>query len=133
MKEYRVLERLKDFLHEEGFPEGGKSFVGAVTLDHKGRIISIKTNSYKTHPRMVELSRSVRWGYKKIFLHAEVAALINSPIPAHTIIIARITRDGELALAKPCPICQLAIREAKVKRTFFTNEKGELVLLKGDI
>lgn len=133
MKEYRALEKLENFLHEEGFPEGSKSFVGAITLDHKGRVINIKTNSYKTHPRMMELSRSIGGSYKKIFLHAEVASLINSLIPVHTIIIARITRDGKLALAKPCPICQLAIQEAKVKRTFFTNEKGELVLLKEDV
>ena len=132
MKEYRALDKLEEFLRS-GFPQDErKSFVGAVTLDYKGRIICIKTNSYKTHPRMVELSKTARWGYKKIFLHAEVAALVSSLTPVHTIIVARITRNGKLALAKPCPICQLAIREAKVRKTFYTNERGELTLLKED-
>ncbi len=134
MKEYRALEKLKKFLEENvGFSEVDRKYlVGAVALDYKGRIIGLKTNSYKTHPRMTELSRATRWGDRKIFLHAEVATLVSVSQPVHTIIIARIRKDGSLALAKPCPLCQLAIKEAKVKRTYFTNEHGELTLLKED-
>jgi len=132
LREYRALERLRRFLEDTSdFDDDTKKFfVAAVTLDVKGQILSIRSNSYKTHPRMVKLSRSAQWGSKKIFLHAEVAALVSSQNKVHTIIIARMRRDGSLAIARPCPICQLAIKEAKVKKVYFTNEQGELTLLK---
>jgi len=132
LKEYKALERLRKYLAETSDFEDDtkKFFVAAVTLDVKGQILSIRSNSYKTHPKMVKLSQSAQWGTKKIFLHAEVAALVSSQNKVHTIIIARMRRDGSLAIARPCPICQLAIKEAKVKKIYFTNEQGELTLLK---
>jgi len=132
MKDCKALEKLVTFLQGEiqkEYEDGRKYLVGAIALDDRGNIISMRTNIPKTHPRMRELSRSAHWGSQKIFLHAEVATLVSSYTHVHTLIIARIKKDGTLAIAKPCPICRLAIKEAKVKKAYYTDEAGELTLL----
>ena len=66
----------------------------------------------------------------KIYLHAEIAALVKAHKKVDTLIIARIRQsDNELAIAQPCPVCADAIRQAGVRRVYFTNDSGELVLM----
>jgi len=109
-------------------------FVGAIILDKQGNIISTGFNNFtKTHPYQKELSDKVETTTNKthqIFLHAEISALVKCHKKAYSIIVARIGKDENVyRLAKPCPICQQAIKEAEIKNVFFTNCKGELVLL----
>lgn len=130
MKEYKVLEKLVTFLKQK--PIEGRFRVAAIALDSKGQILSIRSNEYtKTHPKMAHLAFKQKLE-DKIYLHAEVAAIIAAgwrQKRIHTMIIVRVLKDGALAMAKPCPICQQAIKEARIKHTFYTDRQGSLVLL----
>ncbi len=89
----------------------------AVIFDKKGKVLSIGWNDYtKSHPYMKELSANFDEPYK-IFLHAEVAAILKCRdlSKAHRILVTRVGRSGRLLLAKPCKICQSAIDAAGIK------------------
>ena len=89
--------------------------ITATIYDKRGRILSSGKNSYvKTHPYQSRLAKEVG-SPEKEFLHAEIAALIRCRGKAHKIKIVRVDNDGKLKLAKPCPICELAIMRAKIK------------------
>lgn len=94
-----------------------KHNITAILYDRKGKILSIGKNSYvKTHPLQAKSAQAVGEDYK-IFLHAEVDALVRAKDwgKAHKLVITRFTKDGKPALAKPCKICQHAINMAGIK------------------
>jgi deoxycytidylate deaminase len=53
---------------------------------------------------------------EKIYLHAEVDAILKCRElhNAYRIFISRVLKSGEYGLAKPCPICEEAIRQAGI-------------------
>lgn len=93
----------------------------AVIYDKKGKVLSIGENSYiKTHPYQAKLAKQIGGEYtEKCFLHAEVAAILKCKdlSKAHRIMVTRVGKSGNLLLAKPCPICQSAIKAAGIKIT----------------
>ena len=93
----------------------------ATTYDKKGRKIATATNCYhKTHPRQKQLATQCDLELKE-YLHAEVAAIIRSRgKKIHKIKIERYDAENKPALAAPCPICQLAIREAGIRLVEYT-------------
>lgn len=58
----------------------------------------------------------------KIYLHAEVDAILKCRdlSRAHKIFVSRVTPGGKYALAKPCPVCEQAIKEAGIKEVEWT-------------
>lgn len=93
----------------------------ATVYDKHGQVIAVGENSYiKTHPRMAALAKKCGEEHKQ-FLHAEVLAIIRckGKIP-YKIKIERYNKCGESRLAKPCPICELAIKEAGIKFVEYT-------------
>lgn len=99
-----------------------KQNVTAIIYDKHGRVLSIGKNSYiKTHPLMSRLGDKVGRP-QKIYLHAEVHAIIKcrNIDKAYKMVIIRINNKGETMCAKPCPICELAIKEAGIKKVEFT-------------
>jgi len=93
-----------------------KPVVKASCYDKRGRLISSAYNSFtKTHPLQAYFA-SLLGMPKKIYLHAEVAALLRAgKTPVHRIHIDRWGSAGQLLLAKPCPICMEAIKAYGVK------------------
>lgn len=93
----------------------------AKCYDKRGKLISTATNQYdKSHPLQSELADRVGLP-EKIFLHAEISAIIKARKKTiHKISIARFGADGSTRLAKPCPICQLAIKQAGIKVVEYT-------------
>ena len=94
--------------------------LGAV-LVHKNNIVSVGTNSYKTHPLM---SKRTAWPY----LHAEQHAIIRAGIDnceGLDLYIARVLKNNTLALSKPCDVCAKVIQEVGIKRTFYSTDAGE--------
>lgn len=83
----------------------------AKCYDKKGRLLAAAFNSYtKTHPLMAYLARKVGHPERQ-FLHAEISAILKcKDKPIHRITIERYNANGHPATAKPCPICQLAIK-----------------------
>jgi tRNA(Arg) A34 adenosine deaminase TadA len=97
--------------------------VGCVITDKRGKIIASGVNSRKTHPLQKEMAEKVGLP-EKVFLHAEIAALVRCRDEPHTVYVGRITHDGESAVSRPCPICMMSIVESGAKRIVFMNEDG---------
>jgi len=99
-----------------------KFLITATVYDRKGRILAIAENSFiKTHPTQAAFAKQANLP-EKTFLHAEVLSIIRAQkkgIP-YKIKVERYNRKGEPMLAKPCPICELAIKEAGIKFIEFT-------------
>jgi deoxycytidylate deaminase len=90
--------------------------ISAIIYDKRGRVLSVGNNSYvKTHPLQAEYARRAGEPHK-VYLHAEIAAIVKcrSLDKAHKIVIFRYSEDGSPAEAKPCKICQEAIRKAGI-------------------
>jgi deoxycytidylate deaminase len=50
-----------------------------------------------------------------VYLHAEIAAIIKAKGKGYKIKIERYSNKGKPLPSKPCPICELAIKEAGIK------------------
>lgn len=88
----------------------------AIIYDKKGRVLSIGQNSYiKTHPLQAKHAQKVGLPDKQ-YLHAEVHAIARCKdlTKAHRILITRFGKNGQPMLAKPCPVCQSAIKAAGI-------------------
>lgn len=101
-----------------------KQQVIARTYSKQGRLISIGVNSYsKTHPHQAALAKKAGLP-DKVYLHAEVLALLRAQgknLKVHKLVIKRYKRDGTPGNAKPCPVCEEAIRLAGVKVVEYTT------------
>lgn len=108
-----------------------KKKIGAVLL-RKNKVIVTATNlEKKTHPLQATLAERV--GLKeKIYLHAEINALIKAKESADTIVVARIGghSHNELRMSKPCPICQMALEMNSVRRVIYSTDDGFLYQFK---
>lgn len=97
----------------------------ACVLLRKGRIVVRSTNVFgKTHPVQSRLAQQVGQPYR-VSLHAELRALLNPKSSScDTLVVGRVNRQGELCLARPCPVCQLAISESGIKRVYYSTDNG---------
>lgn len=94
----------------------------AIIYDKRGRVLSIGKNSYhKTHPLQKKHADEVGLP-DKIFLHAEIhaIALCKNLDKAHKIVIMRFDTTGNAKNAKPCPVCESAIKAAGIKEVIHT-------------
>lgn len=99
----------------------GKHRLCAIVTDKRNKIISIGLNNYnKSHPRQAYYAE--KHGNKhKIYLHAEMDALIKSRGKGEKIYIARVGLSGEKRLARPCKICYNAIKDSGIKNIYYTK------------
>lgn len=104
--------------------------IGAVIVD-KHRIISSGCNSNtKCHPLQMKLDKQMFPEHScNGKLHAEVAAII--PLLKYNIDLSRATlytyrelKNGERALARPCPRCMQLIKSVGIKRIRYTTQDG---------
>ena len=87
----------------------------ATVYNKKGHIIAQARNSYtKTHPKQAKFT-ALAGNPKAIYLHSEIAALVKCREKPYKISIVRYLKDGTTGNAKPCAICELAIKESGVK------------------
>lgn len=84
-----------------------------------GAVQAIGRNILKSDPAFVD-------DHTKCSVHAEVDALRQMGFRAHgcVMFIARVTKTGRKALAKPCTRCQRVITNAGVKRVVFTLDES---------
>lgn len=86
--------------------------VVAVGIDHRLRIINIKTNQ----PRLIRRG-----------LHAEERVLHTSPRSLRQIVIARVGADGRLLPIDACDVCKRLARKRGIKiRPLWDGCKGDL-------
>lgn len=101
-------------------------YVIAATLDKNDNIIAMAENSYvKTHPLQAHLAEVAGRPCRE-YLHAEIGALVKSYAKAESIMVVRQTRGGLTRCAKPCDICMMALKEAGVRRVYYSDDEGEI-------
>ena len=120
-----VYKRLKDNLIST-LEEDKQYYVGAACIDHKGQIISIGYNSYKkTHPEQKRFT--IKNDNKdRCFLHAEIAALVKTRKKPYGIMVMRMLGNNDVRMAKPCRICEMALKEAGIEQVWYTDKDGIL-------
>lgn len=95
----------------------------AIITDKKGNMLSTGVNSYsKTHPAQAKFA-SKSSNPKRVMLHAEIDAinkLKSKTLKPYAIYIARVNKNGEVGLAKPCDCCMAAITAHKIKKIIHT-------------
>lgn len=96
----------------------------AKILDKRGRVLSIGNNSYdKTHP--LQIRHALQHGRPEAkFMHAEIQAIVRCKdlSKAKKIIVSRVDKEGNPKNAKPCSICESAIREAGIEIVEYTTD-----------
>jgi tRNA(Arg) A34 adenosine deaminase TadA len=117
----KLIEKLRQIALNSAKPEAGKYRMAAAVLDRKGKILAIGTNSYvKTHPTQAKYAEKADVEHKT-FLHAEISALVKVKTgDPYKIAVVRVGNNGELRLARPCRICEMAIKQAGIKVVEFT-------------
>lgn len=120
-----VLKTMKQILIQDIKIPEHRYHILAATLDSKDRFIAFGKNSYtKTHP--LQQKYAFHSNPFRKYLHAEIAALVKSQTKVQSIIIMRMNKSGYIRMAKPCPICMLALQEARVKNIYYTDADGFL-------
>jgi tRNA(Arg) A34 adenosine deaminase TadA len=102
--------------------------IGCIITDKRGRPISFGVNKKKTHPLQEHYAKQAMFP-KKLYLHAEIAALVKCRDQGHTIWVGRLLQNGTPALARPCPICLAAIKESGIKVIMYTDNNGNVLAL----
>lgn len=101
--------------------------VGAVLLYKNKPITQSVNQDTKSHPFQAKLASMVGLD-EKIYLHAEISALVKCRSEVDTIVVARLGGHSghELRNAKPCPICSLALKQAGIEHVYYTTDEGFL-------
>lgn len=89
------------------FENNGRFRIGAVVTKKKRWIAIGANNMEKTDPKSLN-----PW----MCQHAEQVAINKANGAGDTIVIARLDKSDKLALARPCPHCMNAIRNAGYRR-----------------
>lgn len=94
-----------------------KPVIRAKCYDKRGRLLSEAVNSYsKTHPIQAHFAKLVGHN-ERIYLHAEIYAILKAgDKQIYHIEIERKDRQGNYALAKPCPVCMAAIKAYGIQK-----------------
>ena len=121
----KVFSRLISDARESIY-EGKRYNVVAATLDKHNNIIATAENSYcKTHPLQAHLAERAGRPCRE-YLHAEIGALVKSYTKAEAIMVVRSTRRGLTRCARPCDICMMALKEAGVRKIYYSDESGNI-------
>jgi len=87
---------------------------------HKNRVISVGTNSFKTHPKAKEI------GYHYEEMHSELEAYQRVPRKFKskklTLVNCRFNRFGDLRMSRPCELCLPWCKEIFNEIYFTTND-----------
>ena len=122
-----ISRSIMDLVIDVARSSPSKKQVGAILLN-KSKIVEQAVNlDTKSHPKQANYAKRV--GRKeKIYLHAEIAALVKCRVECDTIVVARLGGHdhNQLRNAKPCPICQLALEEAGIKNVIYSTDNGFL-------
>tara|TARA_B100001059_G_scaffold38318_1_gene30991 strand:+ start:1843 stop:2229 length:387 start_codon:yes stop_codon:yes gene_type:complete len=97
--------------------------VGAVLL-RKNKVIATATNhDCKTHPIQAKWAERVGLS-EKIYLHAEISAMIKAREEADKIVVVRLGghSGNELRQARPCKICEAYLRHtSSIKHVYYSE------------
>jgi len=122
LKNKRYIEFAKRVAEQSDY---GKFRHGAVLV--KGS--SVRNISCNKHRHCSFGARFRKEGRGEATLHAELGAILGvdrSTTRGSTVYVARINREGEARISKPCPMCESALRHVGVKRVVYTDKNGKI-------
>ena len=95
-----------------------KHKMGAAVF-HAGKLLAVGFNSLQTHPSTFHY-------HDKFCRHAEIHALARAKSRKHyldaaIVVVYRETKNGGVALAKPCEMCQDKMDELGIKEVLYTT------------
>ena len=106
--------------------------LGAVLVSHN-KIVNASPNLEKTHPMQAHLNKlrgfdPMGSGERNI-LHAEIATLLKSrdldiEWDKSMLFMARLKKNGDLGLARPCNACMGLIKQYGIKNIYYTTDNG---------
>jgi len=126
LKNKRYIEFAKRVAEQSSY---GKFRHGAVLV--KGS--SVRSASCNKHRHCSFGARFRKEGHGEATLHAELGAILGmarTTTQGSTIYVARINKEGEARISKPCPMCEAAMRHVGVRRVYYTNEEGKIERMK---
>ena len=104
--------------------------LGAVIFTSK-KILTSGHNTNRTNPTQVKYNRYRPFHCESCACHAEMSALLRlkrffPDIHAQDvgILVYRETASGELALARPCPACEKALRDYGITDIYYTGKNS---------
>ena len=120
-----ISEPIMDLVIKVAKSSPSKKQVGALLLNKSKVVVSATNLETKSHPLQAKFATRAGLS-EKIYLHAEISALVKCKDECDTIVVARINSENKLRNARPCPICQLALEEAGIKKICYTTDEGFL-------
>ncbi len=120
-----ISDSVFDLAIETAKSSPSKKQVGAVLLNRSKVVLTATNLEKKSHPVQARFAERVGLG-EKIYLHAEIAALVKCREECDTIVVARVNPQHKLRMAKPCPICDLALQEAGITKIYYSTDNGFL-------
>ena len=98
----------------------------ATCYDKKGKVLSTGKNNYsKSHPLMLHLAKLAGESEEKIYLHAELKAVLSAGSrDVASILVERYDSHGNPRLAKPCKTCQQMLKAFGVQEIRYTTSHG---------
>ena len=97
------------------------------TIVRSGNVLSVGQSKLNSDPGLCDFDQiGIR---ERVSVHAEEAALRRCA-NAHraTLYVARIGRNGKVALAKPCKRCRKLLSENDIRRVYYTVSPNEYSL-----
>lgn len=105
-------------------------FAVGATLVSGGQVISVGVNTNKSHPVQKKYNK-----YRNIDkpmhhnLHAEIAAILEAlhkldDLKNVKVYVYRETKDGKVAMARPCPACMACLTDNGVRDIYYTTDIG---------
>lgn len=89
-------------------------------------VLEVRHNSYKTHPYLAKLT-------KYPHLHAESHCILSRGIhkcQGTTLYVVRTLKDGSLANAKPCDVCQGIMLDVGVRVCYYTQDQNSIGVMR---
>jgi tRNA(Arg) A34 adenosine deaminase TadA len=120
-----ISDSIFDLAVEVAKSSPSKKKVGAILLNKNKVIVSATNLETKSHPLQAKFANRVGLD-PKIYLHAEIAALVKCRDECDTIVVARVNPQNKLRNSKPCPICSLALKESGISKIYYTTNDGFL-------
>jgi tRNA(Arg) A34 adenosine deaminase TadA len=101
-----------------------KHILLAKAYDKRNRQIAQSYNLYeKSHPLQAYYAEKAGL-HQKIYLHAELSCIIKARQQITRLTVERYGASNKMLLARPCPICLLAIKEAGIIVVEYTSPNG---------
>jgi tRNA(Arg) A34 adenosine deaminase TadA len=100
----------------------GRHKITATIYDKNGQVLSSASNNYqKSHPVQAKFAQQAGQP-DRIYLHAEIHALtkLKKGERPYRIVIERYLKSGKPGSAKPCPVCEAAIKFYNLAKVEYT-------------